>query len=456
MLVTDRMPPLTRAGPASCTRSACPTTGAQRGIATGDARQRPVRAGARPERPHPGGEGGHLRHRAGPPAARRRCELVPDRTGWRATEVSGVGDDAAARRLLHRHVGVHRLQGVRGRVQGVERRPGRAWASPASPTTTRGALGANSWRHVAFIEQRMPLEPDGADRSCRRRRGRARRRTGCATGRRRPALADELGRLQALHARRAASTCARPARCSAPSSARSWCRRTSATAAATAWSPARSACSTSREGDGRVWKCTLCYDRLKDDLEPACAQACPTESIQFGELDELRERAHERAARRCTRAARRRRAALRRRSRRRRRRLRRLLPAARRARGVRAAARPGGDDARPRRDLARRAGCGRRRSRAAVAARRVRRPPVSSGERPRWSRAPSRAPTTGGRSIKPPVWTPEVPWYFFVGGLAGASATLGVGGRRERQPRARAARRPGSRSAAGIAQARRC
>jgi formate dehydrogenase iron-sulfur subunit len=46
-----------------------------------------------------------------------------------------------------------------------------------------------------------------------------------------------------------------------------------------------------REEDGRVWKCTLCYDRLKDDREPACAQACPTHSIQFGELSELRERA---------------------------------------------------------------------------------------------------------------------------------------------------------------------
>jgi formate dehydrogenase iron-sulfur subunit len=46
-----------------------------------------------------------------------------------------------------------------------------------------------------------------------------------------------------------------------------------------------------RKEDGRVWKCTLCYDRLKDDLEPACAKACPTDSIQFGELAQLQERA---------------------------------------------------------------------------------------------------------------------------------------------------------------------
>lgn len=49
-----------------------------------------------------------------------------------------------------------------------------------------------------------------------------------------------------------------------------------------------------REGDGRAWKCTLCYDRLRDGLEPACAKACPTDSIQFGPLDELRERAEQR------------------------------------------------------------------------------------------------------------------------------------------------------------------
>ena len=49
-----------------------------------------------------------------------------------------------------------------------------------------------------------------------------------------------------------------------------------------------------RKDDGRVWKCTLCYDRLLDDMEPACAKACPTDSIQFGEHDELVERASRR------------------------------------------------------------------------------------------------------------------------------------------------------------------
>ena len=48
--------------------------------------------------------------------------------------------------------------------------------------------------------------------------------------------------------------------------------------------------------DGRAAKCTLCYDRLQDGLEPACAKACPTDSIQFGVHDDLVEVAQRRVA----------------------------------------------------------------------------------------------------------------------------------------------------------------
>ena len=51
-----------------------------------------------------------------------------------------------------------------------------------------------------------------------------------------------------------------------------------------------------RPQNGHAAKCTLCYDRLRDGDVPACAKSCPTESIVFGELDELRRRADERLA----------------------------------------------------------------------------------------------------------------------------------------------------------------
>ena len=47
----------------------------------------------------------------------------------------------------------------------------------------------------------------------------------------------------------------------------------------------------SDENDGHAHKCTLCYNRQKDGLVPACAKACPTQSIQFGPIEELRKRA---------------------------------------------------------------------------------------------------------------------------------------------------------------------
>jgi formate dehydrogenase iron-sulfur subunit len=47
---------------------------------------------------------------------------------------------------------------------------------------------------------------------------------------------------------------------------------------------------------GTAQKCTLCYDRLQGGMEPACSKACPTDSIQFGTIKELRERANKRVA----------------------------------------------------------------------------------------------------------------------------------------------------------------
>jgi formate dehydrogenase iron-sulfur subunit len=48
------------------------------------------------------------------------------------------------------------------------------------------------------------------------------------------------------------------------------------------------------EKDGRAFKCTFCYDRQKVGLHPACAKACPTESIQFGDIETLRRKAENR------------------------------------------------------------------------------------------------------------------------------------------------------------------
>ena len=183
-----------------------------------------------------------------------------------------------------------------------------------------GALGASTWRHVAFIEQGRERIEEA------RESGRAlidlgmpahaRRRAATSdVSRHHPAghpgvpLADVVRRVQALHARRLSGRL--PHRRAVPHRVRHGRRAgtTSATGAAPAWPGARSASSsaavTARYRDDRsaqsdrrprvsnvgvAQKCTLCYDRLVEDETPACAKTCPTTSIKFGDHDDLVER----------------------------------------------------------------------------------------------------------------------------------------------------------------------
>jgi formate dehydrogenase iron-sulfur subunit len=48
------------------------------------------------------------------------------------------------------------------------------------------------------------------------------------------------------------------------------------------------------QSDGTAHKCTLCYDRQRDDMTPACAKACPTEAIKFGKVSDLKREAQQR------------------------------------------------------------------------------------------------------------------------------------------------------------------
>jgi formate dehydrogenase iron-sulfur subunit len=158
---------------------------------------------------------------------------------------------------------------------------GLAWSGESFDNTS--ALGANSWRHVAFVEQTRPLLVDGdgagdddplrwlmSSDVCKHCTESACLNV-CPTG---AIFRTELGTVVVQE-----DVCNGCGYCVPACPFGVLDRRELP-------DPARG-----DRPDGRVWKCTLCYDRTRDGMTPACAQACPTESIQFGPLDELRERA---------------------------------------------------------------------------------------------------------------------------------------------------------------------
>ena len=157
-------------------------------------------------------------------------------------------------------------------------------------------LGANTWRHVAFIEQQVPVDADGgASLVEAAERGGLVESSGVATYQEGDGIRWLMSSDVCKHCTEAAclEVC--------PTGALFRTEFDTVVVQADVCNGCGycvPACPFGvldrREGDGRVWKCTLCYDRLKDDKEPACAQACPTDSIQFGELDDLRERAEAR------------------------------------------------------------------------------------------------------------------------------------------------------------------
>jgi formate dehydrogenase iron-sulfur subunit len=157
----------------------------------------------------------------------------------------------------------------------------------ASSYDNTGELGANTWRHVAFIEQRVPLDGQRAGLDA-------------ALLEKAPwVLPDRGDGFRWLMSSDVCKHCT-DAACLDVCPTGSLFRTEFGTVVVqedicNGCGYCVPACPfgviDQRKPDGRVWKCTLCYDRLRGGLEPACAQACPTRSIDFGPLDELRAKA---------------------------------------------------------------------------------------------------------------------------------------------------------------------
>lgn len=158
--------------------------------------------------------------------------------------------------------------------------------SGMSYDNTQG-LGASTWRHVAFIEQKVPA-PDG--------RTELSLIDGTPTAPEQPQAPDDMRWLMSSDVCKHCTHAACLDVCPTGSLFRTEfgtvvvqediCNGCGYCVPACPYGVIEQ-----RQHDGRAFKCTMCYDRLGAGQEPACAKACPTESIQFGPLDELRERA---------------------------------------------------------------------------------------------------------------------------------------------------------------------
>ena len=153
------------------------------------------------------------------------------------------------------------------------------------------ALGGTTWRHVAFVEQPAPMDAPPSDGKWLMMSDVCKHCThagcmeACPTG---AIVRNEFDNVYIQP-----DVCNGCGYCvpSCPFGVVDIIEHADYTAARNFVSDGRSSDDALQERGGIAGKCTLCYDRQKVGFTPACAKACPTESIQFGDVAELKERA---------------------------------------------------------------------------------------------------------------------------------------------------------------------